>query len=254
MTRPPRPRCASSPRSASPRAKPARPRLRACARSPSRASSIWPAVTHSCWSPRGRPTRWLTNGSSALRVAVDALHRTVARPREVDPAFGALPDILGRDHRPRLVVQHRAARLGDVLGDLLAHEFERLAGVGHVVGDQHARTTNIDDVERGRQYDGYVEPRVDTRVELDVHRETVLDVERIRERAGDGQTTARDCEHDVGTKPVSDDLPGERSARQAETLPGEDLARLVHAFWFSARTVSAAGRARLSTPASSNRR
>ena len=75
----------------------------------------------------------------------------------------------------------------------------------------------------GRQDHRHLEALVDPGVELDIHRERVLDVERVAERAGDEQAAAGDREHHVGGVAVGVDRLGELARAAAELLPGHHL-------------------------------
>src|SRR5262249_46641845 len=92
------------------------------------------------------------------------------------------------------------------------------------VGDQNALLVEVDEVRDGRQQHRQLEPLVDAGVELDVHREGVLDAERVGERAGDEQPAARDPEHDVGHVAVAVALLGEIAGADAEVVPAHHLA------------------------------
>ena len=76
---------------------------------------------------------------SGVADAAAVRDRRQRRPREVDPQVGAPPHVLAPDLAARLLVDHRAAHLRHPLGAEVADQLQRRAGVGHVVGDQHAR-------------------------------------------------------------------------------------------------------------------
>ena len=118
-----------------------------------------------------------------------------------------------RDDRPRLLVEHRRAHLADLARAEPLDKRERLSGVGDVVGDQHPRVVEVDEVGHRRQDHRDGQALVDPGVELDVHRERVLHVERVGERAGDEQAAARDAEDQIGLEAVvGDRLPSSRAA------------------------------------------
>ena len=127
----------------------------------------------------------------------------------------------------RLLVQDGAPHLGDLPLAELLDERERRARVGDVVGDQDARLGEVDEVRDRRQDHRHLEALVDARVELDVHRERVLDAERVGERPGDEQAAARDREHHVGPVAVVHDPLCELARADAQVLPRHDLARAV---------------------------
>src|SRR5262249_54453162 len=106
---------------------------------------------------------------------------------------------------------------------------ERLAGVGDVVGDQHPRGVEIDQLGDGWKDHGDVETLVHARVELDVHRPGVLDVERVPEGRADEEAAARDREDQVGLVPVVADLQRELAGRDPEVGPRETFALVAHA-------------------------
>jgi hypothetical protein len=106
-------------------------------------------------------------------------------PREVDPSFCPPPHVFAADLGLGFLVEDGAANLADLAGAEVLDERERAARVGDVVGDQDARLPEIDEVRHWRQDHGHLEALVDAGVELHVHREGVLDVERVAERARD---------------------------------------------------------------------
>src|SRR3954447_2832125 len=182
----------------------------------------------SCSSPEAR-FAWGRDESS--RPSGGVLHALGKRlqdglfraPREGDPAVRAAPDVLAADGRPRLLVEDRAADLGHLPGAEVLHQLERRAGVGHVVGDQHLEIGEVDQVGDGRQDHRHVETLVDPGIELDVHRERVLDAEGVADRAGNQQPAARDAEHDVGRPAVVGDRLRELARPGAEFVPSHLL-------------------------------
>src|SRR5207244_4540375 len=66
--------------------------------------------------------------------------------------------------------------------------------------------------------------RVVRGVELDAHRERVLEAERVGERAGDEHPAPRDRENHVGAVAVAMDQLCEPTGPGAELLPGHHLA------------------------------
>src|SRR5262249_41590595 len=72
-----------------------------------------------------------------------------------------------------------------------------------------------------------VEPLVDAGVELDVHRERVLDAERVSEYARDEQAAARDSEHEVGGEAVGLNRRGELTGAEPELLPRHQVGTCV---------------------------
>ena len=96
------------------------------------------------------PTRYTRAGlfvrsarSGVEHLAVVLHDRRQRRPREVDPAGRCAATRTRRlTGAVRLLVDHRAADVGDVARAEVAHQLERGPGVGDVVGDQHlaART------------------------------------------------------------------------------------------------------------------
>src|SRR5436305_7986757 len=100
--------------------------------------------------------------------------RRLGRPGKIDPAVGSPPDVLAPDDRPRLLVEHGAADVQDLLGAEILDQLEGRAGIGDVVRDQDTRALQVDRVEQGRQHHGKVEALLDPGVELDVHGEQVL--------------------------------------------------------------------------------
>src|SRR5581483_3914488 len=181
-----------------------------------------------CSSPRSRfpggGTTLTDRAADAKWAAGSRLDRLVGAPGERDPLVGAPPGVLAAHGRARLLVQHRAAHLGDLVGAELLHELERLARVRDVVGDEDARRLEVDELGNGRQDHRHVEPLVDTRVELHVHRERVLDAQRVADRAGDEQPAACDAEDQVGLVAVGGHRLRERTRADAELVPRHHLA------------------------------
>src|SRR3984893_2707747 len=122
-----------------------------------------------------------------------------------------------------LFVEDGAADLADLAGAEFLDEQEGAARVCHVVDDQDARVFEIDELRDRRQYHRHLESLVDAGVELDVHRERVLHVECVAERARDEQASPRDPEHHVGDVPVGVDRFGELARAGSELLPGHHL-------------------------------
>src|SRR5581483_3935564 len=91
------------------------------------------------------------------------------------------------------------------------------------------RRLEVDEVRNRRQDHRHLEPLVDARVELDVHRPGVLDVERVAERSADEQPAARDREDQVRLVTVCGDPCRQLPRRQAELRPAEPLALAGHA-------------------------
>src|SRR6267142_1096574 len=166
----------------------------------------------------------------------DGLFRT---PGEDDPAVCAAPDVFAADGRAGLLVQDRTAHFGDLAGAEVLHQLERRAGVRHVVGDQHLEVGEVDEVGNRRQDHREVEALVDAGVELDVHRERVLDAERVAERTRDEQAAARDPQDDVGAPAVVGDGLCEVAGARAEVVPRHQLARFAHAMSLASAAVSA---------------
>src|SRR5262249_56024286 len=75
---------------------------------------------------------------------------------------------------------------------------------------------------------GHRQPLVDAGVELDVHRERVLDAQRVRDRAGDEQPAAGDREHDVGPVAVVVYRLRELAGAGPELRPAHHLALVRH--------------------------
>jgi hypothetical protein len=116
-----------------------------------------------------------------------------------------------------------------VAGAEVADQRQGLPGVGDVIGDQHPGPGQVDDVQGGRQHDRQVEPLVHAGVELHVHHEQVLDVERVAERPAQEQPTPGDGQDEVGLEAVGRHLLGQLPGRGAEGLVGQDLALVAHA-------------------------
>src|SRR3954468_1641315 len=153
-----------------------------------------------------------------------AADRRQRGPGEVDPLVGPSPHVVAPHDRLWLLVDDRRPHRGHVAGAELAYQFQRPAGVGDVVGDQHLGAGEVYPVQRGRQDGGKVEPLIDPRVELDVHHEEVLHVEGVAEGAAEEEAAAGDRQDRVGFEPVFGHLPGELAARRPERLVGQRLA------------------------------
>jgi len=154
--------------------------------------------------------------------------RRLCAPREGDPAVGAAPDVLAGDGAPRLLVEHRTADFRDLALAEPLDGGERRPRVGDVVGDQHPRLLELDQVGHRRQDHRHLKPRVDAGVELDVHREGVLHAERVAEGARDEHPAAGDREHHVGAVAVVVDRARQLARADAEVVPAHDLPRAVH--------------------------
>ena len=63
----------------------------------------------------------------------------LSAPGEVDPAVRPLPDVVGPDHRVRLLAEHRDMHLADLACAEPLHALEPVAGVGDAVRDQDSR-------------------------------------------------------------------------------------------------------------------
>src|SRR5207253_9161657 len=97
-------------------------------------------------------------------------------------------------------------------------------GVGDVVGDEHPHLGEVDEVGDRRQDHRHVEPLVDAGVELDVHRERVLDAERVADPARDEQAAAGDAEDDVRPVAVGGDRLRELARATPEVVPRHHFA------------------------------
>jgi hypothetical protein len=148
----------------------------------------------------------------------------IDRPREVDPVVGVAPHVLAPHLRLGLLVDHRAAHIGDVRRAELLDQRDRRTGVGDVVGDEYARTRKVDHIGDGRQHDRHVQSRVDAGVELDVDHMQVLYAERVPERRSGKQAAASDPQNDVGHEVVVGDASGQRPAGRVIQVPGQILA------------------------------
>src|ERR1044072_4813279 len=72
-------------------------------------------------------------------------------PREVDPVVRALPDVLALHQGLGLLVDDRGADLGGGVEAEVPYQFERLAGVGDVIGDEDLLVGEVDGVgDRGQ--------------------------------------------------------------------------------------------------------
>src|SRR5271165_2405422 len=80
---------------------------------------------------------WTAAGSSVEDLAGAFDDGSLATPREVDPAIGALPDVIALDQRLWLLVDHGRAHVFDMVLDEGVDEFDGSARVGDVVGDEH---------------------------------------------------------------------------------------------------------------------
>src|SRR5712691_1046867 len=78
------------------------------------------------------------------RLSEPLADRRLGAPGKVDPAVGPAPDVLAVDDRARLLVEDSDPHLGHLARAELLYEPERLPGIGHVVGDEHARLAEID--------------------------------------------------------------------------------------------------------------
>src|SRR5581483_371275 len=101
-------------------------------------------------------------------------HRRRRRPREVDPLVGAPPHVLAVHDRTRLLVEHGTPHVGDLRDAEVANQGKGVAGVGHVVGDEEAGRSQVDQAQRRREDHREVQPLVHARVVLDVHDVDVL--------------------------------------------------------------------------------
>src|SRR5262249_10859026 len=112
----------------------------------------------------------------------------------------------------------------------------------------------VDEVRDRRQEHRHLEALVDARVELDVHREGVLDAERVADRAADEQAAARDCEHDVGPVAVRVGELGRLAGAGTEVFPAHQLAgRVVHPAILTAAADSTSSASAMSSALESSR-
>jgi hypothetical protein len=111
-----------------------------------------------------------------------------------------------------------------VPGAELADQLEGLAGVGDVVGDQHPRAGQVDLVEVGRQDHRQLQALVDPGVELHVHHEEVLHVQRVAQRPTEEQPAAGDGQDQVRLEPVVGHLLGQLAGGAPEVLVRQRLA------------------------------
>ncbi len=129
----------------------------------------------------------------------------------------------------RLLVEHRDAGLTYLSRAELLHALERVTRIRDVVRDQDPRVVEVDEVRSRRQDPRHLEPLVDARVVLDVHRVDVLDGERVPEAGAHEQAAAGDREDHVRVVAVVRDLVCEGPGRSPEVGPAHHLAVGGHA-------------------------
>src|SRR5439155_114322 len=132
---------------------------------------------------------------------------------------GATPHEIATHDTARLLVENRRSNFLDVLGTEPAGEGERSARVRHVVDHEQALRAEEREVRHGWEQERLVETLIDSGVELDVQRRHVLHAERVCERAGERQPSAREREHRVRPKRAGLNLTRE----VAGAWPSEDV-------------------------------